>query len=75
MAKINNCRNCTHARWYRNAAGAKQFGNYAECAFKVTVPVMPASMPVAILGVLERPRGVASYRNEPVDCPAWESEK
>lgn len=75
---VNNCRNCAFADWHRNAAGAKQYGNYAQCTYQVQLPHIPASLDRGYNGSItkwvNRPRGVAEYDNKAVNCPVWQKE-
>lgn len=74
-----NCRNCKHAGWYRHPSGRKAFGNWAPCNAPVDhiLLLLPDSAWEAKQALesekIGRKRSVI-YRNEPMNCPAWEKE-
>ena len=66
-----NCRNCVWAEWSRNAAGRREFGNFAECSFPVQIPVIPKSRP-GLLTEIKRKVSVLEYTNKDLVCLAWQ---
>lgn len=79
---LRNCRTCKFAQWHRNAAGRRQYGNWASCIAPIVLPPLPLSITgsyqfIDALKLLtgDRARSVANNDNVPMECPSWEREQ